>query len=176
MLCHHRETKGIGSQKREYKYSWVEGLPIRDGSDALSVNWIDIEIYNTKGKRTYHSSFITNLKPTKETISEMLSAARARWKIENETFNILKNNGYHLEHNFGHGKSTLSSVLVVLNLLAFTMHNACDYAERLWQHARDAAGPRHRLFTDLWSLTKYHIFLCWDDLMRTIITGLPPPR
>ena len=39
---------------------------------------------------------------------------RARWKIENETFNVLKTNGYNLEHNFGHGSQTLASILVVL--------------------------------------------------------------
>ena len=46
----------------------------------------------------------------------------ARWKIENETFNVLKNKGYNLEHNFGHGKETLASVLVTLNLLAYNFH------------------------------------------------------
>ena len=176
-LQQHTETKGIGSQKREYRYSWIESLPLRDGPDALLVNWIEIEIYNTKDKRTYHSSFITNLKPSKVNISGMIAAARARWKIENETFNVLKNNGYHLEHNFGHGKLTLSSVLVALNLLAFTMHNACDLIEYLWQHARREAGPRNNLFIYLWSISSCHVFLNWDELMRTIITGrAPPPR
>ena len=105
----------------------------------------------------------------------MIAAARARWKIENETFNVLKNNGYHLEHNFGHGKLTLSSVLVTLDLLAFTMHNACDLIEHLWQHARREAGPRNKLFIYLWSISTCHVFLNWDELMRTIITGRPPP-
>ena len=37
-------------------------------------------------------------------VAELADCARARWKIENETFNVLKQHGYHLEHNFGHGK------------------------------------------------------------------------
>ena len=43
----------------------------------------------------------------------------AKAGIENETFNVLKTNGYNLEHNFGHGKEILASVLVTLNPLAF---------------------------------------------------------
>jgi hypothetical protein len=51
-LQQYTETKGIGSQKREYRYSWIESLPLKDAPDALLVNWIEIEIYNAKGKRT----------------------------------------------------------------------------------------------------------------------------
>jgi hypothetical protein len=97
------------------------------------------------------------------------------WKIENETFNVLKNNGYHLEHNFGHGSQTLSAMLVTLNLLAFSMHSACDAVEARWQEAREACGTRNRLFIHLWNITIYHAFQTWDSLMTTIITGKPPP-
>ena len=174
-LSSHIETHGVGSQKREYRYTWICDLPIRDGVDALSVNWFDISIVNPKGKTTYHSSFITNLSPSKQNIAELASCARARWKIENETFNVLKNNGYHLEHNFGHGQETLPSVLVTLNLLAFSLHNICSAVEKLWQRAREACGPRNRLFIHLWSITRYHVFQSWDSLMGTLRTGRPPP-
>jgi hypothetical protein len=171
----YKETKIISGKKREYHYSWICDLPIRDGNDALLVNWIDLHITDTKGKCTYHASFISNLVPDKHNIVELVACARARWKIENETFNVLKNHGYNLEHNFGHGKQTLSAVLVTLNLLAFTMHNACDALERLWQQAREACGPRQRLFTHLWTISTYHVFTTWNTLLMTIITGRPPP-
>jgi len=171
----HIEVKGKGNQKREYQYSWLESLPIRDGADALPVNWFDVTITNPKGKVTYSSSFITNLAIDKKNISELVSCARARWKIENETFNVLKNNGYHLEHNFGHGKQTLSALLVVFNLLAFTMHNACDAAEALWRQAREVRGTRNNLFIHLWTISSYHVFQTWSALMMTIITGRAPP-
>jgi hypothetical protein len=67
--------------------------------------------------------------------------ARARWKIENESFNVLKNNGYHREHNFGHGKQHLAQLFVLLNLLAFAFHTVCDSVERLWQEVRDILPP-----------------------------------
>ena len=106
------EIKGIGKQKREYTYNFILDLPIRDGEDAILVNWFEIIISKPGGDQTYRSSFITNLLPTVENIAELASCARARWKIENETFNVLKNNGYHLEHNFGHGKKLLQVCLL----------------------------------------------------------------
>jgi hypothetical protein len=61
---------------------------------------------------------------------------RARWKIENEMFNVLKNKGYNLEHSFGHGKQSLAAILVSLNLLAFAIHTVCDVGDDLWRTAR----------------------------------------
>ena len=168
-------SNGKGAEKREYRYSWLCDLPIRDGATALSVNWFDVSIVNPKGKTTYHSSFITNITPTRENIVELVACARARWKIENETFNVLKNNGYHLEHNFVHGHQTLSAILVTLNLLAFSMHAACEAAEAQWRHAREVRGTRNRLFIHLWTITTYHVFRSWNSLLETIITGKPPP-
>jgi hypothetical protein len=168
-------TVGVGAARRRHRYRWMEGVPLRDGKDALIVNWLEIEIAKPNGKVTWRNSFVTNLPVNRQTAADLVACGRARWKIENETFNVLKNNGYHLEHNFGHGKDTLASVLVVLNLLAFAMHNACDLGARAWQQARHKLGARNRLFTHIWSITAYHIFRSWHALMQTISTGVPPP-
>lgn len=169
-------TVGVGAAKRRHRYRWMEGVPLRDSKDALIVNWLEIEIAKPNGKLTWRNSFVTNLPVNRQTVADLVACGRARWKIENETFNVLKNNGYHLEHNFGHGKNTLASVLVALNLLAFAMHNACDLGARAWQQARHKLGARNRLFTHIWSITAYHLFRSWHALMQTIITGVPPPR
>jgi hypothetical protein len=64
--------------------------------------------------------FIVNLVVQKRTrIFDIMRVGRARWRIENETFNTLKNQGYHFEHNFGHGYKNLSVVFAVLMMLAF---------------------------------------------------------
>jgi len=97
-------------------------VPLRDSDDALLVNWLEIEIRDAAGKRTYYNSFVTDLPIDRDSVAEIAACGRARWKIENETFNVLKTNGYNLEHNFGHGKRTLANLLVVLNLLAFALH------------------------------------------------------
>jgi hypothetical protein len=60
------------------------------------------------------------------------AVGRARWTIENETFNVLKNNGYNLEHSFGPGKQNPSAILMSLNLLAFAKHTVCNIGDELW--------------------------------------------
>ena len=117
------ETDGIGSARRIYRYRWMADVPLRDGKDALTVNWLEIEISKPSGKVTYRNSFVTDLAVSRKNVAAIAACGRARWKIENETFNVLKNNGYNLEHNFGHGKNTLSSLLVALNLQACSLHS-----------------------------------------------------
>ena len=169
------EAKGHGRNKRIHRYRWITDVPLRDGKDALYVNWLEVEITKPDGKATYRSSFVTDLPVSRANVAELVACGRARWKIENETFNVLKTGGYNLEHNFGHGKETLASVLVVLNLLAFAMHAACDLVEEAWKQARTRLGARVRFFEHVRSITAYHLFLSWHSLMRTIITGVPPP-
>src|SRR5262249_23456323 len=108
--------------------------------DALPVNWFSVEIQNHSGKRTYYNSFVTDLPVTAENIAELAACGRARWKIENEAFNVLKTTGYNLEHNFGHGKEALASVLVSLNLLAFAFHTAAYLGVLAWRAAVAAGG------------------------------------
>ena len=68
-------------------------------------------------------------KPMLPTLRQL---GRARWKIEIEGFNLLKKHGYHMEHNFGHGKQGLSNTLMTLNLIAFAFHAVCNHLCELW--------------------------------------------
>ena len=112
---------------------------------------------------------------TEKNVALLAACGRARWKIENETFNTLKTQGYHLEHNFGHGQQHLASLLATMNLLAFAFHTVCDLADKAWRKARDVLTPRKRFFQDLRSITRYLVFPDWRVLIRTMITGEPPP-
>ena len=71
-----------------------------------------------RGKTTYQNPFVTSIKPTVDNIIALANCGKARWKIENESFNILKNDGYYAEHYFGHGRQGLSNLLLTLNLIA----------------------------------------------------------
>jgi hypothetical protein len=131
-----------GKRSLTYRYRWIEAVALRDGKDALTVNWLGVTITDEKGKPTYDGAFVTSLPITADNVVEVASCARARWKIENESFNVLKNNGYNLAHNFGHGKKYLARTFAAMNLLAFAFHTACDCLETLWQQAREAVGAR----------------------------------
>ena len=169
-------TKGAGANKRTYRYRWMCDVPLRDGKDALKVNWFEMQIIKPNGKITNTHSFVTDLPVNRSNLEELVECGRTRWKIENENFNVLKNNGYNLEHNFGHGTKTLASVLVVLNLLAFLMHAACELTEHQWQIARQKAGSRSRFFNLVRDITVILLFPSWRSLLRTIAGARPPPQ
>ena len=157
-------------------YRWLSGVPLRGTKDALSVNWFSVEIRNAQGKRTYYNSFVTDLDVTVDSVAELAICGRARWKIENETFNVLKTNGYNLEHNFGHGRQTLASVLVVLNLLAFAFHTVAMLAVLAWHRAMVARGARYRFFEHLRTITAYVVFQSWESLLGSITdAAIRPP-
>ena len=166
-----RATAGAGARRRIHRYRWMTDLPIRDGDDALRVNWLEITSARPDGTVTYRGTFVTSLDVDRDNVAELADCARARWKIENETFNVLKQHGYHLKHNFGHGNDTLAGVLVVLNLLAFSLHSACELAETLWQSARRRLGTRRRLFEHLRTVTEYRVFPDWNNLLSLLATG-----
>ena len=94
----------------------------------------------------------------------------SRWKVENESNNILKNQGYNLEHNFGHGQENLSEILLSLNLLAFLFHNVLDLVNDMYQKVRKTLGTRKRFFNDIRALLNYVWFQSPNDLFVFILT------
>lgn len=168
----HQEAHGHGKAQRTHTYRWLSKIPMRDSKDAMEVDWLEVRITNAAGKTTYFNTFITDLTITRENVVEIGACGRTRWKVENETFNVLKNNGYHLEHSFGHGKHTLASVLVILNLIAFAFHTACAYIATAWKEAALRAKTRYYFFEQLRSLTAMLVMPSWEMLMRCI----SPPK
>ena len=91
------------------------------------------------------------------------AAGRARWKIENENNNTLKTKGYHLEHNFGHGKEHLSTLLAAMNILAFLYHTFLSFTDEHYRLIRAALPTRKTFFDDLRALTRYLLFANWAE-------------
>ncbi len=158
-------------KQRLYRYKYVNNLPIRESEPSLMVNWYEVEIFDpVKNKVIYKNSFITNHKLNDENILRIIISGRTRWKVENESNNILKNKGYNLEHNFGHGQENLSEILLSLNLLAFLFHNVLDLVNQLYQKTREILGTRKTFFNDIRALLKYIWFESWSDLLVFILT------
>ena len=89
-----------------------------------------------------------------------------------ENNNVLKTKGYHLEHNFGHGKKHLSSFLLTLNLLAFLFHTVLEIMDKKYKLIRDELPTRKTFFDDIRALTKYMHFENWDSLLIFMMRGL----
>ena len=121
-------------------------------------------------------AWATSLPVTKENVAQIAACGRARWKIENENFNVLKNHGYELEHNFRHGDKFLAMTLAALNLLAFGWHSVLELLEPPWRTAREAAVKRTSFFAHILTLTTYVLFPSWSVLMESMTTFSIPPE
>jgi hypothetical protein len=165
-------VKGQSNRWEHHQYRWANGLPLTDSDDALKVNWCELTITNAEGQMLYRNSFITDWKIGQENVAGLVAAGRARWKIENESNNVLKTKGYHLEHNFGHGKKHLASLLMTMNLLAFGLHTLLELADEDYRLVRAAVGARRRFFQHIEALTTYLHFESWGRLMDFMMRGL----
>jgi hypothetical protein len=165
-----------GKTHETYRYRFIAKVPLRDGKDAVQVNWIGFEILDAKGVVKYKTALITSLPVAKTNVADIAACGRARWKIENESFNVLKNHGYELEHNFGHGENYLAMTLAALNMLAFAWHTVLDLLEPPWRKAREAAQKRTSFFASLATLTSFVVFPAWSDLFEALTTFTIPPH
>jgi len=161
-----------GKAHEVYTYRYVNQIPLRDGKDALLINWGELIVTNSESKVTFKNAFATNHVITKHNVVALVEAGRARWKVENENNNTLKTKGYHLEHNFGHGDNHLSSLLATFNILAFLFHTLLDITDRKYRLIRQNLPSRQTFFNDLRALTRYMFFDSWNKLLDFMIQGL----
>ena len=166
-----RQWNGRYAQIEQYRF--VNGVPLRRGEEALSVNWCEITITREdNGKRLYHNTFITNHTLNRSNVIPIVRDGRARWKSENETNNVLKTKGYHLEHNFGHGQQHLANFMLTLNLLAFLFHTLLNLLDEQYRAVRQELVARQDFFNDLRALLRYMVFDNWKHLMHFMLVGL----
>jgi hypothetical protein len=161
-----------GKNRTIETYRFASQLPIRDGDDALRVNWCELTTTEPDGKVVYHSSFISNHAINADNVVDIVLAGRTRWKVENENNNTLKTKGYHLSHNFGHGEKHLSTLLASLNLLAFLFHTLHDMMDSKYQLIRAKLRTRKTFFQHIQALTCYHCFDSFDALLVFMMRGL----
>ena len=166
------EKKWTGKTHHIDTYRFINQVPLRDGEDALQVNWCELTTRRADGKILYKNSFVTNFKISKNNVKSIVADGRARWKIENENNNVLKTKGYHLEHNFGHGKKHLSALLLTLNLLAFLFHTTLEMMDEKYKQIRDDLPTRKTFFDDVRALTRYMCFDSWNALLTFMMQGL----
>ncbi len=154
---------------RVHRYEWINEMPLNGNKETNFVSYFEYWIINDEGKVTYHNSWVTDFKVEQDNVSQLVRIGRCRWKIENEVFNTLKNQGYHIEHNYGHGKKHLSLNFFLLNLLAFFMHQIFELADKLYQQCRKELGSKKELWNNLRSVIRMLIFPDWQTLLRRVL-------
>ena len=133
-----------------HRFCFKNDVPLNESNTDVRVNFL--EYWEIKSGQTRHFSWVTDFTITGKNAFNLMRGGRARWKIENETFNTLKNQGYHFEHNFGHGNQHLSVVFASLMMLAFAVDQAQQLACRLFQAAWEKAGSKRALWEKLRAL------------------------
>jgi hypothetical protein len=162
------QTAKIRKGKKHFihTYRYLNAVPIRDGKETLLVNYMEVEIREKEsGEATYYSSWITNKTINGLNVQQLVDCARTRWKIENEHRNVLKNRGYNLEHNFGHGTKHAAEVFFLLNLIAFQFHTILNYCDTDYQKARASCSTRVAFFEAMRFCLRYAYHDSWPAFL-----------
>jgi hypothetical protein len=157
-------------KKQILTYNWINKILLNGNKeDNMEVSWCELIIVNSDGKRTNTFSFVSDLKITKDNVEKIIEAGRTRWKIENENNNTLKNHGYDLAHNYGHGDAYLSQNICSLNILAFLFHTVQGFEDKNHIKAHALIGTRREFFQTLNTLTIMFEFKSFDKMLEFII-------
>ena len=74
----HEEKVRRRNTKETLRYRWIEAVPLRDGKDAILVNWIAFEIVDAKGKVKYSMAWVTSLPVSRDNVADIVACGRAR--------------------------------------------------------------------------------------------------
>ena len=171
----HEEVVNKG--KETLYYRWYNKIKLNASSD-IEVNVL--RVYSTKTDRygkqssTIVGLWVTDLMITAENVSRIARAARARWMVENECFNTLKNTGYAIDHSYGHGQKNLAFNFYMLIMLAFILHQIQELTEKLFQQARSYCSTRKRFWGDLLFMFNKMLFDSWYHMMESAVKMMDP--
>lgn len=167
----------INKNKSKHRFLYINDVPLNDEHSNYEVNVIEYWEEKPNGKKQYFS-WITSFKITDQNVFALMRAARARWKIENETFNTLKNQGYNFQHNYGHGNNNLCSVMTMLMLLAFLIDQVQQLCCHLYQKVRKKEGSLGALFEHVRVAFRWFVWDSWTQLYEMIFNPQehPPPN
>ena len=156
-----------------HRFRYLNNAPLNDANFELEINFLEYWEIRPDGKST-HFSWVTDIPITRNNLMQLMRGARARWKVENETFNTLKNHGYHFEHNFGHGYHHLSTVMVHLMMLAFLIDQIQQRCCVLFNRALDKAKSKMRFWQKIRNLFQSFLIPHWEAMYLGIANELKP--
>ena len=154
-------------------YKFVNRIPLNESNSEIEVNFLEYWETDPKGK-VQHFAWITAIPLTKETAELVMRGGRARWRIENETFNTLKNQGYNFEHNYGHGYKNLCTVMGMLMMMAFLIDQVSELCDAAFSKAKQAAGSYCNLWDNMRAALTYLEIANSEDLLNKIVIHNTP--
>jgi len=151
-----------------HEFHWLDKVPLNDQNPDCLVNFL--EYSSNDGKTTAHWSWVTDLDISRDNVMDLMKAGRARWSIENETFNTLKNQGYCFEHNFGHGYNNLSTIFGMLMVLAFLIDQIQELSSEVFKKAIKSFPTRQQFWFAVRAFFAFGIFDSWENYLNKIST------
>jgi len=160
-----------------HEFHYYMNVPLNEAHSDYLVNILEYTETKASGKKQ-RFSWVTKIKISAKNVYEIMRAGRSRWRIENATFNTLKNQGYNFEHNYGHGYKNLCSVMTMLMMLAFLVDQAQALCCKVYQQARKHVGPLYALFETVRSLMQFGHWDSWIAIYQFIgdPKSRPPPN
>ena len=152
-----------------HRFRFVNDVPLNASNADVRVNFM--EYWERGDGKVQHLSWVTDLHVNKRTVFQLMRGGRARWKIENETFNTLKNQGYHFEHNYGHGEKNLSVVFAMLMMLAFLVDQTQQLCCGLFQAVWAKLGSKRLLWERMRALLYDDAFTSMRQLFEALLYG-----
>jgi len=158
-----------------HHFRWHHNVPLNESNPEELVNVLEYwEIH--PNRKVQYFSWITDLTLTPDNVYAVMRGGRARWKIENETFNTLKNQGYNLEHNYGHGDKNLSVILALLMMLAFLVDQTQQLCCPLFQAAWHKKGTKRHLWEEIRHHFRAFVFSSMTELLTALVRGIVPQQ
>lgn len=148
-------THEIVDGKEKHCFLFQNNLALNESNQDLLVNLLVYWTEDLEGNQTYYNSWVTNLHLSDTTVLPVAKAGRTRWKVENETLNTLKNQGYNFEHNYGHGCKNLSTNFAILMMLAFLMDQLREKLCWLYRELKERVKARKRVWSYIFSGFEY---------------------
>lgn len=139
--------------KASQSFRWIQQLPVAE----FNVSVMEC-LETTPEKEATTFVWMTNLPVSKNNVQNITNqGGRLRWKIENEGFNVQKNDGYHMQHPFSehpNGFSFFYLLLLIAHYLSqLILHgslirsllqvfgSAKNFARRLAESLRNYLSP-----------------------------------
>ncbi len=161
-----RHDRAVG---RLHRFRFVNDVPLNASNVDVQVNCI--EYWEIGATKVQHFSWVTDLRVSKRNVFHLMRGGRARWKIENETFNTLKNQGYNFEHNDGHGEQHLSVVFAMLMMLAFLVDQTQQLCCALFQAVWAKLGSKRLLWERMRALFYDYALASMRQLFEALLYG-----
>jgi hypothetical protein len=156
-----------------HRFRFVNDMPLNASQGHIRVNFI--EYWEIGEAKAQHFTWVTDIRVSKRNVYQLMRGGRARWKIENETFNTLKNQGYHFEHNYGHGEQHLSVVFAMLMMLAFLVDQVQQLCCALFQAVWAKLGSKRLLWERMRALFYTYALASMRQLFEALFYGLKKP-